>query len=678
MRIRSILMILTLLYVPSCAPWPFVGRPDVEYASLVEPFGDIDTSPLQDRVIVLDPGHGGRYPGAVGQGGYREADVNLAVAFKLALLLEGAGAQVYLTRWEDRDLVPPGVKPALRDDLQARVDIADSTGADLFLSLHHNAKADHSYNDTKIFYKMSDPGPSADAAKAIHAHLVRNLRIQPAQILPGNYYVLRNTPRPAILGEPSYLSNPRIERKLRGADRQLLEAQSYFLGILDYFSRGIPRIRWIAPADTLVTDAQPTIIAHVEDEKGGVGVDPHTITMWLDGQRVTPTYEAETSLIQYVPEHPLSNRIHTVSIEARNLQGNAALPSTFAFTVSSPPAQLILTVHPSVVPPDRRSRIRVAAQVLDRHGHPVLDGTKVVFRTPVLGDRRIVKPTRDGVAVLYVASAHPGRRSVAVQCGGLRKTQSVSFGWIDPPPLILYVSDGNTGTPLEAATLWVDGSAIQQSDREGYAAVEGLSKGRHTFRLTRQGYIAEQRSLSVRQRIHPLRIALQPMAGGVLHHRVILLDPVPGSEESLNVALYLQRYLRAAGAKVQITRDTDRKITELERIQRANALRPEIMLSIAHNGRRGRGVKTGYYPRSAEGFELARRVQKELAASLGWRDRGVYEDASYVVQQSPCPTVRVQLPSLPSKRSNSSDGRAEAYALYRGILRYFETIRSEK
>lgn len=669
MRIRSVLVILVLVFGAACAPWPFAGRPDVEYAALVEPFEDIEASPLRNRVIVLDPGHGGRYPGAVGERGYREADVNLSVAFKLALLLEGAGAQVYLTHWEDRDLMR---SETLRDDLQARVDLAGRVEADLFLSLHHNATTDRSYNETTTFYKMTDPGPSADAGRAIHAHLVRNLRIQPGHILPGNYYVLRKNTRPAVLGEPSYLSNPRMEQKLRRADRQLIEVQSYFLGILDYVSRGIPRIRDIAPIDTLVTDAHPTMVARVEDDQGGAGMDPHTITMRLDGQRVIHTYEKNTGRIQYVPGKPLSNGMHTISIEARNLRGNAALPATSTFIVSSPPAHLTLQVHPSVVPPDRESRMRITAQVLDRHGHPVLDGTEVVFRTPVLGNRHIAKPTHEGIAYLYLASAYPGQRSVTVRCEDLQKTLSVSFGWTDPPPLIVYVSDEEAGTPLKAATLRVDGSVLGQSDEEGYVAVEGLIRGHHTLRVTRGGYISQERSLVLRPRTRPLWIALHPVAGRLLYDRVILLDPVPGSEMSLKVALHLQEVLRAAGAKVQMTRDTDVKRTEVERVQQANALQPEIMVSISHTQEQSRGVKTGYYPRSIEGLTLARLVQKELTTSLGWEDRGIHEDVSYVVQHSPCPTVRIQFSSIRPTRTPSSDGRAEAYALYRGMLRYVQ------
>jgi N-acetylmuramoyl-L-alanine amidase len=85
------------------------------YRSLVESLG-IDASAVRGRVIVLDPGHGGGYRGALGRRGAAEADVNLAVALFLWGLLDDAGAQVALTRTADRDFVggvtePPAILP---------------------------------------------------------------------------------------------------------------------------------------------------------------------------------------------------------------------------------------------------------------------------------------------------------------------------------------------------------------------------------------------------------------------------------------------------------------------------------------------------------------------------------------------------------------------------------------
>ena len=82
------------------------------------------------RTVVVDPGHGGRDPGATGIGGLREKDVNLRLSRLLASRLEAAGFHVVLTRDKDERL-----------DLEQRTAIAEAAGADLFISIHANASS---------------------------------------------------------------------------------------------------------------------------------------------------------------------------------------------------------------------------------------------------------------------------------------------------------------------------------------------------------------------------------------------------------------------------------------------------------------------------------------------------------------------------------------------------------
>ena len=79
-------------------------------------------------MVVVDPGHGGGDPGAVGIGGIHEADIVLDVAQQVASLLEKQGVQAVLTRQDDREV-----------ELEPRVDLADRLNADLFVSIHANS-----------------------------------------------------------------------------------------------------------------------------------------------------------------------------------------------------------------------------------------------------------------------------------------------------------------------------------------------------------------------------------------------------------------------------------------------------------------------------------------------------------------------------------------------------------
>src|SRR5262245_17888687 len=219
------------------------SRPLPGYNQRVDDFSAVDTTSLRGRRIALDPGHGGFFRGALGVHGLTEAEVNLGVALDLRGLLEARGAQVVMTRTDDRDFLTTA-DSSLRSDLAERVRIAAAFHPDLFVSVHHNADARgaHDVNATQTYYKLGDDGASLDAAQSVHRFLVRNLGIADQRILPGNYDVLRNSDAPAILTESSYITNPDVESKLALAAKQRLEAEALYLGLAHYFARPRPEI----------------------------------------------------------------------------------------------------------------------------------------------------------------------------------------------------------------------------------------------------------------------------------------------------------------------------------------------------------------------------------------------------------------------------------------------------
>ena len=100
------------------------------------------------RTVVLDPGHGGRDPGATGLGGLREKDVNLRLSLILAKKLRAEGFKVVLTRKDDRYL-----------DLVERTVIAESKHADLFISIHANASRRKGTRGIETYYLDENHGP---------------------------------------------------------------------------------------------------------------------------------------------------------------------------------------------------------------------------------------------------------------------------------------------------------------------------------------------------------------------------------------------------------------------------------------------------------------------------------------------------------------------------------------
>ncbi len=193
-RLRILIAALSLLALlggcgrPAAPPTvvPPAAAPVAGYEGAGTDLSGLDLAPLRGRRILLDPGHGGRFRGALGPNGLSEAEVNLGVALYLRGLLEWAGAEVFLTRSADVDLSTP-VDSTLAGDLARRVALADSLRPDVFLSLHHNSNAtrDPIMNETQTYYPAGREGADLDLARAIHRHMVRALGISPARIMAG-------------------------------------------------------------------------------------------------------------------------------------------------------------------------------------------------------------------------------------------------------------------------------------------------------------------------------------------------------------------------------------------------------------------------------------------------------------------------------------------------------------
>ncbi len=196
--------------------------------------------------VVLDPGHGGSDPGAIGTGGVKEKDVTMDIAHRAAPILAKAGLQVVLTRDDDRLVT-----------LEERTARANSFGADLFISIHCNAAENHTKHgvETYILDTTKDEvaarvaareNATSQAATAELGSILADLRLADqathstrlAELLQraamaslhdrypdeldggvktAGFYVLVGARMPCVLFETSYMSNP-IEEQRLGSD----------------------------------------------------------------------------------------------------------------------------------------------------------------------------------------------------------------------------------------------------------------------------------------------------------------------------------------------------------------------------------------------------------------------------------------------------------------------------
>jgi len=219
--------------------------------------------------ILLDAGHGGNDPGAIGPNGTKEKDINLAIVNELKRIFgRDSNYEIILTRKDDT-FIP----------LSERTSIANKNRADLFISVHCNANFDRNVSGFEIYFlsdRATDFGAATTAilensvlkleekskkkrilVKNILGSMALNeyvnesselcgfisdeaqnkLKILNRGVKQANFYVLRGTRMPAVLVESAFLSNYEQEAKLNSKEFQTAVANSVYEGVVKYYAR---------------------------------------------------------------------------------------------------------------------------------------------------------------------------------------------------------------------------------------------------------------------------------------------------------------------------------------------------------------------------------------------------------------------------------------------------------
>ncbi|MBQ3834681.1 MAG: N-acetylmuramoyl-L-alanine amidase, partial [Elusimicrobia bacterium] len=221
------------------------------------------------KVIVLDAGHGGHDPGAVGPHGVKEKDINLAIILQLEKIFKrDKDFKVILTR--DNDKFIPLVK---------RADIANTKKADLFISVHCNSNLKRESSGFEVYFLSENASDteafstqtlensvialedaddekttalqkllwsmafteyineSSELASFISGESTGRLKIPNRGTKQANFYVLRGTQMASVLVECAYLSNYTEEAKLQKSSFQKAVADSIYEGVKKYYAR---------------------------------------------------------------------------------------------------------------------------------------------------------------------------------------------------------------------------------------------------------------------------------------------------------------------------------------------------------------------------------------------------------------------------------------------------------
>jgi len=213
------------------------------------------------KKIVIDPGHGGDDPGAIGPGGVLEKDITLDIAFKLKELLEkNSDLKVVLTR--DKDVFVP---------LEVRTAIANSERADLFVSIHANSTRNKNISGFEVYTLNFTKDPHAieiaasenavssktigeleslikkillntkkeesiNLAKFIENNLIKHTKVRSLGVKEAPFYVLIGAEMPSILVEVGFLSNLNDRTRLCSDVFRTNIALGLSEGILNYIN----------------------------------------------------------------------------------------------------------------------------------------------------------------------------------------------------------------------------------------------------------------------------------------------------------------------------------------------------------------------------------------------------------------------------------------------------------
>ncbi|PSB15953.1 N-acetylmuramoyl-L-alanine amidase [Phormidesmis priestleyi ULC007] len=173
-------------------------------------------------VVVIDPGHGGPDPGAVGVGGLQEKEIVMDIGRQVAAALEQQGVQAVLTRTTNNVDV----------DLEPRVSLAERINATLFVSIHANSisLSRPDINGLETYYYQSGAG----LAKSIHNSVLQGTGIQDRGVRTARFYVLRKTSMPSVLVEVGFVTGRDDASKLSTSAYRKQMADSIARGILQY------------------------------------------------------------------------------------------------------------------------------------------------------------------------------------------------------------------------------------------------------------------------------------------------------------------------------------------------------------------------------------------------------------------------------------------------------------
>ena len=646
---------------------------------------------LKGFKICLDPGHGGQ--GHIsdykrGPTGLREADVNLQVALHLQNMLQEVGAIVVMTRVDDSY-----VSQATRSQ------IANESGADFFISLHHNGIDNPETNYTSTWYHgdADDSRQSLDLARYIQQGVsdVLQLPSSPATglfsdklVAASGFGVLRLTKCPAVLCEASFHSNPEEEARLKKDDYLRKEAYGYFLGLARYVAAGFPKGVLVKPQpETVIQTRTPRLQIQVMDGLHQRGawilkrqqVFTDSIRVKVDDVSVPYHYDRDTDIITVAIEKPLANGVHFVETELVNYYGNHSLPSQQWFKVAPAAIELRLNAWTDTLPADGQSYVGISVTVLDAEGTPIANGEPIYMQT---SDGTLAKSSqlsKHCASNFYLYAPNtPGMATVEASCGEKRASLTINFTDTDTAIVQGQISDAISGKPLQNVQLQTDPGGTATTDPEGhfFITTDPTLKIpiKTTLHISKVGYYPHKRKIDIApNQATVAHTKLHPIAGGVFASTLIILDSRSDTPATEKLIETLQELLELAGAEVYNIHTPGQRLTVAERIRQINTIEGRgYYLQVNHtHWRKGKSPLIAAHYRGNQGTEtFLKRILEQF-------NRTLYETPIITVQDRTTPEIQqtnkmaMTLEIQTLNRQNAS-AVAEAHAIFFGAWTFLK------
>lgn len=188
--------------------------------------------PLSGRIIIIDPGHGGKDPGTISNDTY-ESDINLQISKYLEIELTKMGATIILTREGDYDLSTPNARWRKKSDFDNRINLINNSKANLYLSIHLNYLEDAKYYGAQVFYNNEENKKIASSIQDVLNKELENDRT--IKKIPNRTYMYSKLNIPGLLIECGFLSNYKEKELLKTPEYQQKLAKTITEGIINYY-----------------------------------------------------------------------------------------------------------------------------------------------------------------------------------------------------------------------------------------------------------------------------------------------------------------------------------------------------------------------------------------------------------------------------------------------------------